>query len=382
MTLFGNRFFATDETAGAPIDVATINSVEEADKFLEQLRNEPEEAPAQDTAADTSAPEEIQEQEQTPPEEVLEEKQSEVTPEKDTAKPFVLTDEILSTLTDDEKRALDKYKGKEVNDIIKALANSQLQIGKLSNEKRKEQKEQLFKQETPKPATDIQQYRREKILSEIKDILPSEVPLPENIDMQSPEFVKWYNDHFYDNAWQINNFVQALQEKTKSTDELLSKRQYLVDNRPQLLETQLDDAVKNITTKLGMFGIKPEDFGIDLKRNEEGDIPALYEVIFGEHKDKVLEYAFGDKNLSFINPDALSNVYLEKILPELWNKKLELEKKAAIQAVKKPAKELPKTPPTLGNASQQKKSVTVHDVGKANDLESLNALLEQIKQQS
>jgi hypothetical protein len=389
------KFYETDGTnqGGELPDLSAISDPEKLDELLANTYKEPE-APEQDKVSDNSD-EGQQEDQKTAGDEVKSENKEEIkpeekqeeTPKEDKVSEVILTDELLTKIGEklgatEEERAkalkkLDSFKGKNLDELVKALAHSQMQIDKLSTEKGKEHKQQLFKPvQKEQLAPDTPEYRNKLILNRVRDLLPEGVELPPNLDMKSPDFKEWMNDFAYNHFNDALDFKSALTEEIKAVDTVMARAREVEENYSAILDNQQKEAVQQIDGFFKQFSIDLKEFGHDLTPDAQGDISAINKILFDENgniDDNLVEYIFG--RTPVLKPEAIAAKFTQQYLPELIKQKHAKDLENARREAMKLKAEKKEVPPSLGKSPAQKKENSYEDLGQITDPDALDKLL-------
>lgn len=368
------QFFTTDENM-----LKGADTVDDVDKLIEQMKTPPTadtETPVEQPTTETETPQGEKAEGQESSEQPVE-----VAPVEDTAKKdtLLVTDEFLSGLDENDRRTLEKYKGKPLEELAKALVNSQKQIGKLSSEKQKEAKEQFFqkKQPEPEPVKNTGEYKEKLLLKAVRDLIPEGVELPPNLDIKSKEFREWLTNFTIQDRLASDEFIETLRGEAKAIDEAARQAEYIEQNYEPILAKQMNEAVKGISDYAERIGISLKDFGYDFTPDANGDIKAIDELLFpeGQIDNSLVQYLYGEKPL--LNPDAIAKKFYMEKLPEIMAKKAENDRKEAYKTQVEKKQE--KLPPSLGINPPQKKELTKNDVASYNSIDSIDAAIREMK---
>lgn len=359
------------------IDVLLDEEITKNDDVALTEEPTPPEAPVTDTPKDTEVeepvtPEKPVETPGTPPE----------APEKDTAKDTAVADAFLDSLDEEDRKTLEKYKGKPIPEVLKALANAQRLVGARAEKL----KESLgIKPETPTPAekTVPEPIKMFKLDPEgenaktalINKQLKAEYP---NLPDDPNERKDFLADLNYKDPEEFQNYLQRKNAISAEVDQVVKTTQYLTKNSGAVNLQRINEAKGQIKDYFKKLNIEPKDFDIDIDKDDLEN-PYLNEVVADENGNFYDDIVQVYNGVSIIKPGTIAQKFFEKHLPTILSKLPERYRKEGYEAASK--KSQPGVP-TLGiqkpGTPQKKEEVTLDKINSLNSVEEIDALLDKM----
>lgn len=372
-----------DEESLKKLDSA--NTDEEINALLNEVENSvdadravtPDKEEKEPTEEKPEGEEEVPEGDDTPDENPDEEPDPE-TPEEDEPKEPVLTDEILSKYPEEERKALEKYKGKSFSEITKALANSQSLIGKKETENEQLKTEQ--REDYPEQPTDdkVEQVISSQVEARIRAKYPNYPTDPE----EQKEFRR---ELFGDDPMTYRQFEREVDKVEADIRRQINTVLYINNNHSKINADRTTQAISTIERQLKNMGVDdPKVLGFDLevKTNEDGStsnalIDSLRLDKSGKPDPRFHKFV---GNVALLDPETVvSKLFMEKGA-EIANHLTIAARKAGYEAARKK-----KTIKSLGSGDgkgQPRKPISLEDAIKSNDPQVIKAAAEQFERES
>jgi len=295
------------ETEQKPVEEIDYYSLspDKLDETLNQfdvLPEPEEETPEVEETEDTEKPAET---------DTKTEDEKQTTPE--TKEPAVTTEEplineaFISKYDKEEQKILQKYIGKPISEIVKALANANELIGRKTSEVKREifpqSNQDIIAPKTPmvfpkdQKAEEAEALINKLVLDRIASSktqlgFSEEFVFPPTLDIKSPEYKAWYKTANYDNPVDLRIFESISHTEREGlrsgyNEVVRLRNEYKQDN-----DKIIDNEIVNINEYFSRAKINLKDFGVDF-----GD-KVIEDLIFVE-KDgkKVLD----DKMFDWVN---------------------------------------------------------------------------------
>lgn len=208
----------------------------------------------------------------------------------------LIDEAFISKYDKDGQKVLQKYVGKPISELVKALANANELIGKKSTEVKREifpqSNNDLIAPKSPivfpkdQKAEEAEALMNKIVLDKIagdkKSLgLSDEFEFPPNLDIKSPEYKKWYKTVNYDAPVDLKIFESAMFSekqglKDSYTEVVRLRNEYKQDN-DKIIDVEID----NITKYFAKANVNLTNYGIDFSNNE-----TIEKLIFVEKDGK------------------------------------------------------------------------------------------------
>lgn len=281
--------------------------LDEALNGMEVLPESEDESPETDEISDT----EVQPETDTKTEEP--EKLIPPEPEKTEAAVVkieepLIDEAFISKYDKDGQKVLQKYIGKPISEIVKALANANELIGKKSTEVKRE----LFPQSTndliaPKTPIVFPKDQKaeeaealmnkivlDKIAGDKKSLgFSDDFEFPPNLDIKSPEYKAWYKTVNYDAPADLKLFESAMFNEKQGLKDAYTEVVRLREEYKQDNDKIIDVEVDNIMKYFAKANINLKEYGVDFDNSE-----TIEKLIFVEKDGKKL---LDDEMFTWVN---------------------------------------------------------------------------------
>lgn len=369
------------------IDFSKLDKTEDIDVLLDDLGTKnndaptevetPPEAPEVDTPKETEvetpvASEKPEGTPEIPP----------TPPEKETAKDTELADKFFESLGEEDRKTLEKYKGKPIPEILKALANTQRLVGARADKL----KETLgIKPETSPPLKTVPDAINTFKLDDegvkarealINKQLKAEFPeLPDDPE-ERKDFLA--DKNYRDPEWFVDKYIAKKQEIIANVDNVVKTTQYLAKNSPAINLQRIEQAKTEINDYFKKLNIDPKRFDLDI---EQGGLenPYLNSVVADEDGNFFTDVVTKYNGIDVIREGAITRKFFEKYLPTIMAKLPEIYRKEGYESANK--EKIPGVP-TLGvqkpGTVQKKEDITLDKINSLNSVEEIDALLDKM----
>jgi len=359
------------------LEEAISGEPEEDDKPPEEKEIEGETKPPEEDKKPTEEKETKEEKDSEPDKkETSDEKDEEKPPEKDgdgevsdETPEFLkheIDDDVLKLYPEDERRFLEKYKGKSLADGLKALAHSQRLVGKKNALEEPEEETALPNDEK------TQQFIQETTLKQLRQKY-ADREMPEG-DLNSDEVKEWIRDLMDDDPIAYHDFMDDKKATEETVKKDFKKAYHIAKNHTEINKKTLEGEIQAIKSQLQEWGINdPSEANIDLELKEQDGnysnemLNSL--MLNGEQPDETVISFYGKYPLLVegrLRQKFFSN-YGKQIISAIVAK----QKGDAIKEHERLKKEVPNTLAGGGRTGIKDGSFKETDIAKTNDIQAI-----------
>ena len=304
----------------------------------------------------------------------------------------LVTDEFLATLSEDERKYVEKFKGQPIAELVKSFANQAKLLGKKKEELIPVTKPVTTPEGTPQvPQTNasttdapenlakVQEIRQKLILENVVEKLPflKDNP-PPSLDENSPDYIEWVRDLNYNNPHWLRKFERAVEDSTQLVENVFKDHNNIVKNYGTINEQKVNADVKFINDYFtNDLKIDPKTVGFDLTIAPDGSNPVLDSLLFNEGAldQSLVETKYGKP---ILRDGEIARKFFKVNLPAITKKMQELARiegvNAALPKTAVPTKEVPSIASAPGG--MQKKEFTIKDVANITDAKTIDEILD------
>jgi len=291
----------------------------------------------------------------------------------------LLTDELIGKfdLSEDERKYLEKFKGKPVSELAKSFANASKLVGK----KKEELLETIQPPKTelnniqPKPKTEeeVELAKDELMFNELSKEYP-------DMPKDQVERKKWLNDLGYDDYKAANKYVRRETEIEKEINQIWDYTERLTNNAPNINQKVMESEIETIANYFAeQFKIDPKSLGYDFTLDTEGNNPVLDSLLATDNNPNEFDPTLiqNVNGVKILKQGELAKKFFTRELPKIITELKAQTRRETIESLKEKPKGTAPSFSTQASKGKETKELGTDQIKQINNVDQLDALLDE-----